>query len=319
MTTITLRFDDVERSFLERHPLPYLDNVGVQSTMHRAIHRAMQTRQIVGVIGPKGLGKSVRADDAIVWFQEIEARRAKKDDRYEPYIAVSLGNLRQDDYGQVLAWILQQIDAREPVSNRGRRRKPVELRERIATLCLQRRVGLILADECEALSEHALTALRDVHAGVADHARAQYGSALQGRLAGIGMVLIGSPEFELTLQRSTEFGHRVASVFKLRPVSVRDATTALTAWLPAAAALTGDELHAWNTFVRATLCRDGDTTVRFLENLVRAYVGTLEAAGRLKHAQSWADVPIDFPVMTAVSAELPPPDLTVARPRKRRG
>lgn len=316
--TITLRFDADESEFLEQNPLPVLLKLGIGSRMHAALRRAAAMRQIVGVTGPMGIGKSSRKAAALDWFQERETERAKRDSRYVPRQVLSLGNLRHDSYEGVLEWVLTKINAREPLKDRGRRKKPVELRERISVLLLQKNIRVVVFDECEALSEQALLAVRDVVADVAELERERNGPTNRGTALGVGALVIGSPEVEKTLRESSEFGQRIAVVYALPALTLQEATSALTTWLPVAAALTGDDAVSWKTFVRVTVCRERETTFRYLENLVRAYACTLDDARLLPTGSTWADVPIDLAVLTKIAEELPPPDLTGARAKVRR-
>lgn len=316
MPTYTQRYDDFAEDFVRRHPLPYLEQYGVEARLHDALDKAANLRNIVLVLGGKGMGKSVRAVHAREWFDEREARRAERDNSYLPLRVHLSTNARRDTYEETLVGLLLSIDQREPTKERGRRKSAQALRERICELLTKKRIAVILVDEAETLTKHTFDALRDVIALSGDLAVRKGG--VGAGLAGTGLVVVGTPESESVLQQHEEYGHRLTEAVRIPEVAIADAIDIVATWMPQAAELSEVETAGFHHVVRVNICRDRSTNMRHLWAVISEYARRLDRIGRLKHAAGWPDVPIDLTLLKATGDDQIDPGPQGAPPRRPR-
>ena len=298
MATYTQRYDEYELDFVRAHPLPYLERYGVEMRVHDALDKAFNSRDIIVVIGAKGLGKSRGLDRAREWFHEREERRAKLDNSYQPLRLEVITSARADSYEQVLTNVLHALDRREPTKEGGRRKTSAAIRDRIAELMARKRIAVLVVDEAETLTEQSLHAFRDIAAASADRAQRAVSTSSPGA---IGLLVVGTPQCHERMERSGEYGHRIAEVVRLPNVSITHAGEVLQAWLPRLANLAHADQSRFRNVVRVNVCRDRPTDMRHLEHIVMEYARRLDRQGRLKGIAGWAMVPIDLPLLIAVA------------------
>ncbi|HEY0971330.1 MAG TPA: AAA family ATPase [Gemmatimonadales bacterium] len=303
--------------FSHRSPLRVLPELGVGHRLHEALDKAAGLRQMVAALGPKGIGKSVRLSAAVNWFALLEKERAKEDQRYAPQTVRVIRNARHLSYDDALISLLQSLDRRTPIREQGRRRSMDVVRQAICALLDTKRVAALVLDECEVANEGVINAVRDVAALSADLARERQGDSDEEQALGVGILFVGSPDTESVLRRNSEFGQRLVEVVHLPALTIAEANRVLQEWLPLATEFQGAERLQWNELVRTGICRDRETVMRYLANLVREYARRMDRAQRLLGVRSWSEMPVDLEVLREVAADLVPPDLD-ATPRKRR-
>lgn len=299
MTAITLvqNFDDFDEDFPVRYPLEYLEQFGVRTVMHDAVHKAATHRKVIGVLGGKGLGKSVSLPRVKAWFEQREHLRAEVNNGYAPQRMLIRKSSRHDTYVQTLVGLSMELDARKAVRERGRSKSPAQLLEQTAIILREKRFAVIALDEGEVLNKETINAFRDVVAMAGDMAR--------DLTDGVGLVIVGTPSAEGLLLGHEETGHRIAEVIRIKDVTIEDAYAVIRAWLPQAADLEGLQAERLNTVVRVKICKDRPTHMRKLEWLVKEYARRLQLTGALKGVTGWAGVPINLKLLEIVADAYP--------------
>lgn len=296
-------------SVTARFLLPTIEKTVVGLRIYDALHKASTTRQIVGVVGSKGMGKTFQIDSALRWFHEREARAHALDQGYVPQNARVIRNLRHDTHDDVLASLLTAINPLEPTRERGRRKSPSVLRERLCTLLAMKNVAVLALDESEVARPGTIEALRDVVALSADLALSRASRGAETTALGVGVLMVGAWEAEPMFRQSTEMGQRLTQIVHLPALSIAEVTGAMTTWLPAAAALHAADAERWQAFVRVEVCQNRVNTMRHPLSIVREYLRRLDARQRLQGVTSLTEVPIDFALLSKVAADNPPPNL----------
>lgn len=300
MRIYNLRYDDFSLSFLERNPLPYLEKFGVGTRLHDAVDKAAELRQIVLVLGSKGMGKSVRMEHVSTWFETREEKRWAIDNSYVPLRLHLVTSSRKDTYEDVLVGLLLAIDKRESTKERGRKKTPKELKERICELLAKKHIAVIGLEEAETLTKHTFDAFRDV---VALSAETERRRGAKGDQVGTGLVVVGTPSSESVMRGHEEYGHRVFETVRIPDVTIAEATEVMQTWLPQATALAGEDATTFRTIVRVRICFDRPTIMRHLATVTREYARRLDRSGRLAKDATWADVPIDLKLLAAVAGD----------------
>ena len=291
--TLTQHFDDFDHDFTVTFPLPFLEKFGVRMLMHDAVHKAATHRKIIAALGGKGLGKTERLKHARAWFEDVERQRHEVDNSYAPQRMLIRKSSRNDTYHDTLIGLSLELDSRKPIKERGRNKSPSQLLEQNAILLREKRVAVIGLDEGEVLRKETINAFRDVVAFAGDTAKESGG--------GVGLVIVGSPVCDTLLHGHDEFGHRIAEIVRIPPVSIEDTGTVLQTWLPKLKALSGDDTYEFRNLVRVNICRERPTHMRKLEWIMKEYARRLQMSRRLVGVNGWAEVPVDLKLLRVVA------------------
>lgn len=267
-----------DEHFPERLCLPFVATASVVALCHDALDQAAAARTGVVLVAPKGAGKSRALRHVIGRFALADRLRAGRDPAYRRRRVVAVSTLRASTYRDALLDLLYAVaGASHRDRVRGRVKTLDELRIELAEMLLDLGVVVVVVDDAETLSDHALTALRDVMVETAtrDPAGAPGADGAQAP-AGVGMLLAGTGDLTPRLLRSDEAGQRYARLVSAGLVPAAHVAGVYRLWLP------GFEAHvaaigeaAWAGYVRTLVTRGKPVALRRLEAHVREYARRL--------------------------------------------
>lgn len=279
----------------EELELPFLDGPDAVSVLTDALDLCAVHRRGMGVDGPKGSGKSEGRADAVRAFEEAEAEKLAADASYEPRRILCMtapratvagsaaggdGGLtaagrvrsatagRLPSYRGVLLALLAALYGAPPNDRvRGRRKTDHELIADAVETAAALNVAVVVVDDAERLGPDGFTAFRDFMADAAEaDGRRQalgrvggLGDSVRGlRAAGVGVLLIGTPEIKSRLERTDEAGQRWAGCVSVSALAPGDLPAVYRAAFPAFAA--GERAYdaargpgAWRRYVVETV------------------------------------------------------------------
>lgn len=257
-------------------PVLELDEVALATDV---LDHAIVSRKGSALVGPKGVGKSMAMRVAVRRCREAE-REQVSERRGAAKRAVVIGPLmspRTADPIELLGVIYRGLTGSElEVRRQGRRVNGSELRREVVEELLQANVAAVVFDEAEKLSDEGLQEIRDLIATAEEESVARYVTGADGqelfRAAGVGVVFVGTLNFGLRLDASSEAGQRWARVQPIGLLEAEQVAEVYRCYLPCVARESearGD--RAWVAFVRRHIAARA-IPIRFVENHVREYV-----------------------------------------------
>lgn len=264
---------------VEELELPILDDIDALAWITDAIDRAHAERKGIAVVGRKGAGKTIAANQGIEQFNESEREIEERDDSYERRRAVLIQSPRSEKREDVLDAIWKAATGMGMRQySRGKKKSYEELRDELVEKLLNMRIAVLVLDEAENLSATGFEVLRDVNSVAETRSEGRI-SGTSYRPAGVGIVLIGTHELKPRLTNSREAGHRWVSIRTIQDLAPAEAARVYRHFLPAfeqKATEVGED--AWNEYIRQQIVHGREVPVRQVENHVRSYVRRAVAA-----------------------------------------
>lgn len=278
---------------VEELELPILEDIDALAWISDAIDQAAAERKGIAVVGRKGAGKTIAANQAIEAFEDSEREIEQEDDRYERRRAILVQSPRSRKREDVIGAVWKAaagVGMRQ--YRRGKKKSYEQLRDELVEKLLNMRIAVVVFDEAENLSGEGLRVIRDL-ISMAESRSQDRISGKSYRAAGVGVVLIGTHELRPRLVQSEEAGHRWVSIREVEDLSPDEAATVYRHFLPAfdeRAEEMGED--GWNEYIRTQIVKGREVPVRQVENHVRSYVRRVVAMAEDEIA-SKAEIPWD--------------------------
>lgn len=252
--------------------LPILAHLSAHARVMDAMDHMATTRRGLGVVGRKGVGKTVGLRAALKNFEETERQKLALDASYQRRTILELPNIRAKTYRDAIIVVLKFLAGSSfATSARGRRKTDDELREEIVHYCLDQKVVGLCLDEAENAQPGTLILLRDI---MSDAERLDLtGQNVGGqRSAGVGVLLLGTHPLAHRLRRSAEAGERWVQLVTVGRIRSGIVAEVYEAWFPGFAehiATVGRPV--WLKFLEASVSEGRSVSLRLLENHARLY------------------------------------------------
>jgi hypothetical protein len=263
---------DDHQHLAEELCLPILTHLSAHARVMDAMDHVATTRRGIGVIGRKGVGKTVGLQAALQNFEESERKKLTLDASYQKRTIVELSSLRAKTYRDAVIMVLKFLAGSSfALAARGRRKTDDELREEIVHHCLDQKIIALCLDEAENAQPVTLMLLRDIMSDAErlDPARLD---AKGQRSAGVGVLLLGTHPLAHRLRRSVEAGERWVQLVTVGRVRSGVVAEIYEAWFPGFAEhIAAVGRAAWLKFLEANLSEGRSVSLRLVENHARLY------------------------------------------------
>lgn len=270
---VTLRFGGLpsRATLAETLALPVLPDLPALVYAKDALDQAVTERKGVALIGQKGAGKTMAVDAAVAEFDHVEDQRIARDRSQPRRTLLRLMSPRSTKRVQVIEAVHRALTGGPlETKERGRRIVEDELLENLVTALLAADVAALIVDEAEHLSDPGLSVIRDIISQAESRSKQRYAGDTY-RAAGVGALLVGTPDLKHRLQASDEAGRRWLRMQDIKLLSTAQAAGVYRRFLPCLdreADARGE--GAWKAFV-GSLCPHR-VPIAHLENHVRHYV-----------------------------------------------
>ena len=276
--------------------LPVLPGMTALPIIRDALDHAVTQRKGAVVIGAKGMGKTMARGLAVDEHHEAEADREDADGSYEPRRLVSVlapcAASPRDVYVDLHTAI---IDATPATRVHGRQKTLGELRHSLLLSAAEEGVVAIVLDECERLSPEGATVLRDLLSGAEEMGRGGRAGAYV-RPAGLGLLMLGTPEFRVKIERSSEAGQRWAHCAAIPPLAREEIPPIYLTYFPKFHEAALDMgTHVWHEVVTDRVLRGRPTvSLRLIDTHAREYYRLLVRNGGATYDRRTAPFDLDL-------------------------
>lgn len=255
----------------DRLSFPILRTVDTSARIFDMLRHAAIRRKGMAIGCPQGGGKTVGLHAAVEQFALLERKKREKNPLYTPVSVGVLRTLREQNALEIIAHIYRGVFHSDlALRDRGQRKSYTDLRDELVAALLTQRVACLVIDEAETLSESALSVLRDLMSCAEAVAVGRYSGEGGGRYsaAGVGVLLIGTPELLVKIRTNNEATRRWVRTEVIDLLPKEAVANIYREMYPACeeqAKTMGDD--AWARLIARSVCRDGlDVPVSFIEN-----------------------------------------------------
>lgn len=263
---------DPETRFLEELRLPYDTRLPAVQYFRDALQKAIAERKGEILIGEKGTGRTMARQYVIKEFEAGEKEKHAADAAYRLKLVRAIECPRSRDELDVLDQIWKAVNGMPMPRRNGKHARSYEdLRDQLLESILSLNVVALVVDEAEFLSEEGLGVLRDL-VSMAESRASGRNSEVGYCAAGLGVVLLGTPELSARLAAHAELSHRWTRILQVPPVPNADLHDLYLSFLPSAADWAVADMPSWKVLISQRLWRGADVPVRLVENHVREYI-----------------------------------------------
>lgn len=263
---------DPSAHFLEDLRLPFDAQLPAVTYFRDALQKAIAERKGEILIGEKGTGRTMARQVVLKEFQEGEAAKHRADAAYRLKLICTIECQRSRDPLDVLDQIWVSVSGTPMPRRNGKHARSYEdLRNQLLVTIKSLNVVALIVDEAEFLTKEGLGVLRDLVSLAESGAEGRHSEGGY-RAAGLGMVLLGTPDLSTRLAAHPELAHRWTRIQQVPPVENNKLPDLYLSFLPCLLDVAAKDPAAWKELVTQHLWQGADVPVRLVENHIREYV-----------------------------------------------